>query len=603
MKGLTIGFGGVCVLVAALAGGMLGEAVAAGRTQPQAKGSSETLTSMKMVKGGASSLVGGVDLKETGPAKRGRPSLEVLVGLCDDPGYRGGINTYIERGLNPPRRQTEWPHWQETMKNWIPCLGSALGDADPEVRRLIVDLLNHIRDPTAIGPLLRFLEREPRDSRAAGRARTSLSVTFKTPDVVPFLVKAARDRKLNCLQAFAGFTGGIRDRRLLEVCLDLFDNRYSVSGRSRCWGDIVYQAPTDLSDPRLRDFVRYGIVSWESRSEQVANLICSNDDCGWLREFLVKQFKEHGVDCDRETLQMLAELMPREDGTRFLEEIFLLGVRFRRREWLAGKIFDLSCGPSIERSGNDSVMQCLSALDPGLRAAVPWDFVVSAGTKLCDCGDCGDTAPDCWENLGELFGGNALTALAIKLQLAVALLQQGDARVVDSAGKLLDDVDPAFFGRTSQEKLYGRAQDMLEELRRDISTGKATAAVTIGKPMRGSDGGLTVKFEAQDRVLPSLFSASVAGFAWFRIAGRASVGRSVHLNPLRTGSGWILYDLTIDPFPETVVPDQDIVRLLVFVLNAPNLAPVTTLSWPSAGRLPPNRNQERPVDLQDSIFY
>jgi hypothetical protein len=557
--------------------------------QPQVSDSSEIPSSMKMVKGGASSLVGGVGLEETAPAETRRPSLNALAGLCDDPGYRAAIDTYIERRLSPPGQSTEWAHWQGTMKNWVACLGSALGDADPEVRRLIVNLLNHIRDPAAIGPLLRFLEGEPRESRVADRVRTSLSQTFKTPDVVPFLVQAARDRKLNCVQAFAGFTGGVRDRRLLEVCLEMFENRYSSSGRSRCWGDVAYQAPADPSDPRLRDFVRYGIVSREPGSAQVANLICSEDGCGWLREFLIDRFKEHGVDCDRETLQMLEGLMPREDGTRFLEEIFSLGVRFRCREWLAGKIFELSCGSSIERSGTDGAMQCLSALDPGLRAAVRWNFVVSMGKQLCDCGDGGDTVPDCWENLGELFDGNALAAMAIKLNQAVALLQQGDNRVVDSAGKLLDDIDPAFFGWTGQEKLFGRAQDMLEELRRDISTGKTASVVTIGKPMRGSDGMWTVKLEGPDKVLPPLFSASVAGFAWFRITDSASVGRSVHLNPLTTGRGWILYDLEIDPFPEDVVPDQEIVRLVVFVLDAPNLAPVTKLSWPSVGQLPPKR--------------
>ncbi len=583
MKGLTAAYGGVCVLVVALAGGTLGEAGAAGTAQPKASDSSESPSSMTIVKGGASSLVGGVGLEETGPAERGRPSLDALAGLCDDPEYRVAIDTYIERRLNPPRKSTERPHWQGTMKNWVPCLGSALGDADQEVRLLIINLLDHIREPAAIGPLLRLLKREPRDSMAAGRARTSLSLTFKTPDVVPFLAHAARDPELNCMQAFAGFSGGVRDRRLLEVCLEMFENRYSSSGRSRCWGDVAYQAPADPSDPRLRDFVRYGIVSRETGSVQVAKLICSEDDCGWLREFLIDRFKEHGVDCDRETLQMLVGLMPREDGTRFLEEIFSLGVRFMCREWLAGKIFDLSCGPSIERSGNEGAMQCLSALDPGVRAAVRWNFVVSMGTKLCGCGDGGDTAPDCWENLGELFDGNALAAMAIKLNQAVALLQQGDNRVVDSVGKLLDDVDPAFFGWTGQEKLYGRAQDMLEELRRDRSTGKTASAVTIGKPMRGSDGMWRVKLEGPDRVLTSLFSASVAGFAWFRIADSASVGRSVHLNPLTTGRGWILYDLKIDPFPEDVVPDQEIVRLVLFVLDAPNLAPVTKLSWPSAG--------------------
>ena len=529
-----------------------------------------------------------------------RPLSETLSGLCPDETYLDLTISYINNHFHPPFPATKSEEWRAAMTQWVPCLVKVLDDPSPCRRRAAAELLDAIGDSRAIAPLLALLDRQPLASEESWRARRSLALTFKSRKVVPFLVKAAPDPAIRSSWASAGFVGGIRDVRLLNVLLEMHE-RWVENRAARPAGSdaVAWQAGTSPSDPRLRHFSRTLLTS-EFRSYRLKILplmktMCPGNDCSWLPKLYLDASSDSCLGEDMAIVKLLAQQAP-DGGIGFLRTLFAGGSPQGCRTGVAGLLVRTACDQGSESSQDPARLEsCLGTIGVGVRSAAPEGDAMFLVDRACGFGFGGAGNFDCWRSMLPLFDGNDLVRSAIEIRLARSMLESGEGSL-DEAERLLNGVSPDLlkphFGSHASYH-YDEAKKRLAHLRWEEMNDKARAAAEIMTPEpRKRSGVWSIAVRGQQTLLSSLAEVPVMGFVWFRGSADEPEGRSASFTLQSTGPGLLRYLMTVDPYPDASALRRRLTRVQLLFLGSQDGTPRLTLSWSSD----PNRARHRTAD-------
>ena len=505
--------------------------------------------------------------------------------LCDDAAYRKAVTPYLANHMQlpiyPPDQRRKW---RRTMARWFPCMFEALEDASPCRRLAAVRLLDAIANPAAVDPLIALLRRVPRDAPEATAARRSLSETFRTQKVVPFLVEAAHDPSLECLDAFAGFTNGVRDPRLLDASLDAFEAWKADPKRHRCWSGVLQQAAADPENPRLGDVAAYYLGKESERSSvfQMALQACPGHDCGWLRRAFVRSSGGKCSSSDFPMTRFLVEQAGPGKAAPFLRALLNAAPKEPCRSQVAGLLLTTVC--DIASSGTpDKAIRCLEALPPDARAEASWKDEISLSKKICRYSHNRPGDPACWARLRDVFQRNGTSVMALRVFESWALLNQDqalDSGALDRSATLLRGIESRYFNDFRVAALCEEAIKKNQHLHWLRLSREAASTLSVGRPqpLTGKET-WTVTVTGPEALVSQLTGVPVAAFVWFRTEDRERGGRSASLKPVAKGGGWVRYEMTVDPFPDRSVSHGQLVHVTLLFLGTQDLAPRMALTW------------------------
>ncbi len=529
--------------------------------------------------------------------------------LCEGQDYGEAIKPYVvENRGGQVILERNMGAWRRTMARWVPCLIENLKSPSPRTRAEVIKLLDKLRDPRVVEPLLEMLERVPEDGSDAWTARRSLSCTFKARKVIPILEKAARNPR-NLATGMAGYFGGVRDKRLLEITLDRFEEwyrRYSADGRYGFgfWNELVWQAAVQPDNLRLKPVVIAALNRGDKFSLSgvlpLVKVICSVEDCSWFRDAVV-----HHVDglSGKEPspryldlITLLCQEAPEGEDLGFLQQILHtgLGATSRLRHSVSSLLLERSCRKEGPLSSAEEMRECMAAIErENLKTVSPRTAV---GLIEATCGNAanGKADPDCWASFKALFRGNPAMEDSLAIHEAGALLLAGE-QGFERAGKLLETIDPDEVQRLCDRHtnwIYEKASQTYEHLRWKATNSQGGREIVLEGPASFAAGAWVFTLRGPSEVLESLAGVPVVAFAWFGTRGAGEEGRTVSVRILDREKAWISWEVEAIPFPDPVGPDHDISRLQMIFLGKAGTQPRLVISWakPGAG---PDKGEDR----------
>ncbi len=538
------------------------------------------------------------------PVNCPKPSRDVgairVANLCEGQDYGEAIQPYVvEISGGQVILERNMGAWRRTMARWVPCLIENLKSPSPGTRAELIRLLDKLRDPRAAPPLLEMLERVPGNGPDAWTARRSLSCTFKAREVIPILEKAARNPR-NLATDMAGYFGGVRDKRLLEITIDRFEEwyrRYSADERYGFgfWNELVWQAAAQPDNLRLKPVVIVALNRGDKFSLSgvlpLVGVICSVEDCSWLRDMMVHRVDGlSGKEPSPRYLDLITFLCqeaPKGEGLRFLQQILhtRLGATSGLRCSTSSLLLERSCRKEGSPTFAEELWACMAEIERENLKTVSPRTAVGLIEAACGNAATGKADPDCWASFKTLFRGNPAMEASLAIHEAGALLLAGEEGF-ERAGKLLETIDPDeaqhLCGRHTNW-IYGKARKTYEHLRWKETNSQGGREIVMEGPASSAAGAWVFTLRGPAEVLESLVGVPVLAFAWFGTRGTGEEGRTVSVRILDRGKAWISWKVEAIPFPDPVGSDHDICRLQMIFLGKAETQPRLVISWAKLG--------------------
>jgi len=418
---------------------------------------------------------------------RGIPAVLYLT-MCKAPGFEELVAPCVIQSSYPA--PVDQKDWAARMAPYVPCVIESLGSPDPCIRQFAIRLLTKIEDNRAVEPLIEYLEWSDPRWETSIEARKALARTFRTSDVVPYLIQAIemgiiREDVESCTRIPS-------DPRLFPCLFRLYSEAKSVSDKAAIFRIVARHLPNRDSEGLVKSL----FLEWKDRSgydaevsfliEKIAGPDTAEDiidyyfrHCqDWTRCWRVVQAIQ-GIGEDTYLLFLRRGFESCQERARpgWGKKLFEIMVQFRApasfergedsTEWMARKASDL-----LPYAGFDSVKDLMERSPEGSPSASP-----AARAAL-------------WEKASTLFPSNLEVQCAIQELLCKLYGPNVTGEMEKSLGALeraLDlDAQRTQGKRPPRPDWIRLRNDLQEKLdRRNLQKGLSIAGLTptlLGNP-------------------------------------------------------------------------------------------------------------------------